>query len=195
MALAEIQSALARLYIDAMLRDRFFAAPLVVGEQLGLSADDARDLARIPRREIDQFAESLRHKGATRSPGRPERRAVDRRKAVCRFIRALCQRVIAPRVESRPRRRGRVCRGGPKMGQGCRTSVGHRPCRVRADLAAGHAVRPCADHADLPVPCRQVGNRQSVGADHAPVDAGHLVEANLRGPVRHVVLSMPRIRL
>jgi hypothetical protein len=62
MALAEIQSALARLYTDAMLRDRFFAAPLLVGEQLGLSADDASDLARIPRREVDQFAQSLRRK-------------------------------------------------------------------------------------------------------------------------------------
>jgi hypothetical protein len=62
MGLAEVQGALARLYIDPMLRDRFFAEPVAVGAELGLNAHEARGLAEIPRRQVDQFAHSLRHK-------------------------------------------------------------------------------------------------------------------------------------
>jgi hypothetical protein len=62
LGLAEVQGALARLYIDAMLRDRFFAEPSAVAAELGLDAEEARGLARIPRRQVEQFADSLRHK-------------------------------------------------------------------------------------------------------------------------------------
>jgi hypothetical protein len=62
MGLAEVQGALARLYIDSILRDRFFAEPVVVGAELGLDAEEALGLARIPRRQVDHFADSLRHK-------------------------------------------------------------------------------------------------------------------------------------
>jgi hypothetical protein len=62
MGLAEVQGVLARLYVDPSLRDRFFASPAAVGAELGLDAEEARDLARIPRRQVEQFADSLRRK-------------------------------------------------------------------------------------------------------------------------------------
>jgi hypothetical protein len=62
MGLAEVQGALARLYIDPKLRERFFAEPVVVGNELGLGSEESLSLSRIPRRQVEQFAESLRRK-------------------------------------------------------------------------------------------------------------------------------------
>jgi hypothetical protein len=62
MGLAEVQGALARLYVDPSLRDRFFADPSAVGVELGLGAEEARDLAGVSRRQVEQFAGSLRRK-------------------------------------------------------------------------------------------------------------------------------------
>lgn len=62
MGLAEIQGAMARLYIDPALRDRFFADPAAVGVELGLGAEEARGLAGVSRRQVEQFAGSLRRK-------------------------------------------------------------------------------------------------------------------------------------
>jgi hypothetical protein len=62
MGLAEIQGALARLYVDPTLRDRFFADPAVVGVEVGLDAEEARGLAGVSRRQVEQFADSLRRK-------------------------------------------------------------------------------------------------------------------------------------
>jgi hypothetical protein len=62
MGLAEIQGAMARLYVDPSLRDRFFADPAAVGVELGLGAEEARDLAGVSRRQVEQFAGSLRRK-------------------------------------------------------------------------------------------------------------------------------------
>lgn len=62
MGLAEIQAALARLSIDASLRDRFFDDPAGVGAELGLDAEEARGLAGVSRRGVEQFAGSLRRK-------------------------------------------------------------------------------------------------------------------------------------
>ena len=62
MGLAEVQGALARLYVDSNLRDRFFTNPAAVGAELGLDSEEALSLARVPRRQVDQFAESLRRK-------------------------------------------------------------------------------------------------------------------------------------
>jgi hypothetical protein len=62
MGLAEIQRVIARLSIDRGLRDRFFGAPTAVGSELGLAEQEALGLARIPRRQLDQFADSLRRK-------------------------------------------------------------------------------------------------------------------------------------
>jgi hypothetical protein len=62
MGLAEVQGALARLYVDPTLRDRFFADPAAVGVELRLGAEEARDLAVVSRRQVEQFAGSLRRK-------------------------------------------------------------------------------------------------------------------------------------
>jgi hypothetical protein len=78
MGLAEVQGALARLYIDPMLRDRFFAEPVAVGAEVGLNANEARGLAEIPRRQVDQFVHSLRHNEVRPvAPGHPDRREGD----------------------------------------------------------------------------------------------------------------------
>jgi hypothetical protein len=62
MGLAEVQEVLARLSIDPALRDRFFADPNAVGAELGLAPQETLGLARIPRRQVEQFADSLRRK-------------------------------------------------------------------------------------------------------------------------------------
>jgi hypothetical protein len=62
MGLAEIQSVLARLYVDPTLRDRFFADSAAVGAELGLDAEESRGLSCISRRQVEQFADALRHK-------------------------------------------------------------------------------------------------------------------------------------
>lgn len=62
MGLTEVQGALARLYIDPALRDRFFADPVAVGAEMGLALDEARDLAGVSRRQVEQYAASLRRK-------------------------------------------------------------------------------------------------------------------------------------
>jgi hypothetical protein len=62
MGLAEIQTVMARLSIDRELRDRFFGDPTAVGSELGLGAQEALGLARTPKRQLEQFAESLRRK-------------------------------------------------------------------------------------------------------------------------------------
>jgi hypothetical protein len=62
MGLAEVQGALARLYIDPALRDRFFAEPASMGAELGLGPDESRGLADVSRRQVEQFAASLRRK-------------------------------------------------------------------------------------------------------------------------------------
>ena len=62
MGLAEVQGVLARLYVDPALRDRFFADPASVGVELGLGAEESRDLAGVSRQQVEQFAGSLRRK-------------------------------------------------------------------------------------------------------------------------------------
>ena len=62
MGLAEVQAALARLSVDPVFRDRFFADPTAVGGELGLDFDECRNLVLIPRIQVEQFAESLRRK-------------------------------------------------------------------------------------------------------------------------------------
>jgi hypothetical protein len=62
MGLAEVQSVLARLSIDPALRDRLFAAPAKVGDELGLVAAESLALARLSRHQLEQFADSLRRK-------------------------------------------------------------------------------------------------------------------------------------
>ena len=62
MGLAEVQAALARLSVDPAFRHRFFADPTSAGAELGLDFDECQNLARIPRKQVEQFAQSLRRK-------------------------------------------------------------------------------------------------------------------------------------
>lgn len=57
-----MQQLLARLYTDVELRERFFVDPLSVGRELGLSAEEARHMARLPSSQINMFADSLLNK-------------------------------------------------------------------------------------------------------------------------------------
>lgn len=61
MSLADSQRLLARLYTDATLCRRFFAAPEDVGQEWGLAADQALALASS-RQQVDLFARALRKK-------------------------------------------------------------------------------------------------------------------------------------
>lgn len=62
MSLAQTQSALARLYTDAALRERFFADPVSTAATLGLTTETAEQLARMSAAELTSFAHSLRAK-------------------------------------------------------------------------------------------------------------------------------------
>lgn len=62
MGLAETQKALARIYTDSDLRERFFADPQTVGQQLGLASDESARLAQIPAEQAAYFAASLLNK-------------------------------------------------------------------------------------------------------------------------------------
>jgi hypothetical protein len=62
MGLTEVQGVLARLFVDPALRQRFFADPAAVGAELGLNVAEAQGLACVSRRQVDQFADSLRRK-------------------------------------------------------------------------------------------------------------------------------------
>jgi hypothetical protein len=62
MALADVQAALARLFTDADLRDRFFNDPIAFGRTLGLEEVEAVSLASLVRMDVDRFAATLRRK-------------------------------------------------------------------------------------------------------------------------------------
>jgi hypothetical protein len=59
MGLAETQEALARLYTDADVRDRFFAGPRARAPGLGLSEAEAEALASVEQDRLRWFARSL----------------------------------------------------------------------------------------------------------------------------------------
>jgi hypothetical protein len=59
MGLAETQRALARLYTDADIRERFFTDPRAGAASLGLSEDEAGALASVERDRLGSFARSL----------------------------------------------------------------------------------------------------------------------------------------
>jgi hypothetical protein len=62
MALAEVQGALARLYTDAALPARYFADPVAVAPELGLSPEEARQLGALSAHRVEFFADTLRRK-------------------------------------------------------------------------------------------------------------------------------------
>lgn len=62
MGLAQVQQVLAQLYTNKVLRERFFAEPQAVGETLGLSVEEAMQLAQLSPQQVKLFASSLKHK-------------------------------------------------------------------------------------------------------------------------------------
>lgn len=62
MGLAEVQRALARIYTDTSLRERFLADPRGVGKELALSTDDIKQLQQVSTQQITLFAQSLHNK-------------------------------------------------------------------------------------------------------------------------------------
>ncbi len=62
MGLAEVQQVLAQLYTNTLLRERFFANPQELGEELGLSYDEAQQLAQLSPQQVNLFASSLKRK-------------------------------------------------------------------------------------------------------------------------------------
>ncbi len=64
MALAQVQALLARIYTDAEVRERFFAAPRQVGAEFGLTEEEARQLGQMSEGRARFFAESLARKRA-----------------------------------------------------------------------------------------------------------------------------------
>ena len=59
MGLTEVQTALARLYTDRSLRERFFADPGLIGRELGLSEKEAAQIAQVSSAQVGVFARSL----------------------------------------------------------------------------------------------------------------------------------------
>ncbi len=78
MGLMETQALLARLFTNAQLRRGFLEEPIATGKGFGLDAAEAETLARLDRREVEDFARSLLGK-----------RALDARKALPLTARAL----------------------------------------------------------------------------------------------------------
>lgn len=62
MGLAQTQQVLAQLYTNTEFRERFFANPQQVGAELGLSSDEAQQLAELSFRDVTLFANSLKWK-------------------------------------------------------------------------------------------------------------------------------------
>jgi hypothetical protein len=62
MALADVQAVLARLFTDPEFRASFFADAVAVGRANGLDPADSQRLAALSRKEVDGFAETIRHK-------------------------------------------------------------------------------------------------------------------------------------
>lgn len=78
MGLSQTQALLARLFTDAGLRRAFFDAPQETARGFGLSETEAEALARLDKREVEDFARSLLGK-----------RALDARKALPLTAKAL----------------------------------------------------------------------------------------------------------
>ncbi|MGB0578186.1 MAG: hypothetical protein ACPGVU_00665 [Limisphaerales bacterium] len=60
MELAATQKLLARILTDSTLRNRFFADPVTIGASFGLSAEEARVLAELPKDDVHDFTKSIR---------------------------------------------------------------------------------------------------------------------------------------
>lgn len=62
MGLAQFQQVLAQLYTNSDLRERFFANPQKVAEELGLSVDEQQQISQLSAQQVNLFASSLKRK-------------------------------------------------------------------------------------------------------------------------------------
>lgn len=62
MELAASQKLQAHLYTDSLLRKRFYADPVTVGAQFGLSEAASLQLAKLPQDQVKEFTKQLRRK-------------------------------------------------------------------------------------------------------------------------------------
>ncbi|MGH1395640.1 MAG: hypothetical protein ACRAVC_16675 [Trichormus sp.] len=62
MGLEQTQQLLAQLYTNTQLRERFFSNPQAVGLEMGLSSDEAQELAQLSAKQVNVFANSLKWK-------------------------------------------------------------------------------------------------------------------------------------
>ena len=196
MGLAEVQGALARLYIDPALRDRFFADPAGVGVELGLGAEESREAGRrlaAAGRAVRRLAPA---QAAGPGPsGHPDRRAGAGR-PFRRAVRALRRGVCAAGVEGRPRRRDRVRRCARAMGEtigrpGSSTSPatswrGDRPHGRDAGRSCGRSGSPSDGW------CRDA---RSAGSVRPGPTLAIWWRPTGRGRIRHVVIGLPGLAL
>ena len=62
MSLTTVQKVLARIYTDSKLRDNFLTNPDVVGTSLGLNCQEIWQLSQLSSKQVNLFANSLKHK-------------------------------------------------------------------------------------------------------------------------------------
>lgn len=62
MGLDAVQSALARLYTDRVLREHFFTNPDLAGREMGLNDEEIEQLAQLSQQQVNLFASSLQYK-------------------------------------------------------------------------------------------------------------------------------------
>jgi hypothetical protein len=193
MGLAELQCALARLYVDAKLRQRFFADPEAVGAELGLDAGETRDLAGVSRRQVEQYADSLRRK---------------RQDQVCRII-PMAAKALGERFAKHFGRY--VAESAPR---GSKAGLDDAVAFVKALDRWAVPIEPpwAADLARFELAWRQAaraGRVPIVRLFRFPVARLALGEEALapraslalwwrptrRGPIRHFVITMPRLSI
>jgi hypothetical protein len=59
MGLAEVQKAMAQLFVDRAIRSQFFDDPAATGAMLGLSAAEAQSLAQVSQCQFEHFGKTL----------------------------------------------------------------------------------------------------------------------------------------
>jgi hypothetical protein len=95
MGLSQTQALLAHIFTDARTRRDFFADPLKTGRGFGLSDEEAKTLAALDRREVENFASGVLGK-----------RALDARKTLPLTARALggrFDRLLFEAIEGPPK--------------------------------------------------------------------------------------------
>ena len=59
---ADVERLLAQLFVDGVLRERFFLNPVQVAREFGLSPEECDEVARIPRQDLQAASGSYERK-------------------------------------------------------------------------------------------------------------------------------------